>query len=202
MTGKNINLEILSNHYSETFSLLKEAVARRDRIFLYILGLIFLLLLYINAPSSLSNWLSQLANSQSGNNQSTELLLDSSFIGAVLLFGLLSLAHTYFQTVLHIERQYDYVYSLEKQLSQNFENKAFIREGAHYKKSKRKFAAWTKMIFWYLFPLLFLAFNITWMIFLFTKSNATSVYKIIDSLIIVSITISLYFYLLALIKKK
>ena len=204
MTNKDSQLEVLSAHYSETFSLLKSAVEKRDRLFLYILFVVFSLLLYMNAPSAMSDWLNSFVSNQAGSdtNGTNATLIDVPFIGAMLLLGLLSLSHTYFQTVLHVERQYDYVYQLEKQLSKHFDEKAFIREGKHYRDHRRKFAGWTKIIFWYLFPLLFLTFNMVWLVFLFTKSQTLITYKIVDSLIIASILTSMGFYLLAIIKKK
>lgn len=195
-------LQVLSNHYSETFGLLKTAVDKRDRLFVYILVVVFALLLYMNAPTTVSDWLNLFVNNQAGGNGNSTKLIDPSFISVILLLSLLSLSHTYFQTVLHIERQYDYVYELEALLSQGFVQKAFTREGQHYKDHRRKFASWTKIIFWYLFPFLFLVFNILWLIFLYTGSNHTILYLAVDSLIEASLFISLGLYLWAIIKKK
>jgi len=204
MTNNNNEkqLEVLSAHYSETFFLLKSAVERRDRLFLYMLGVTSLLLLYMSAPSALGDWLNSFVNNQVGSAANTTNLIEASFIGAILLLGLLSLSHTYFQTVLHIERQYDYVYQLEEQLSAYFGGNAFIREGKHYRKYKRRFSRWTKVIFWFLFPLLYLLFVVVWLIFLYRNPQIPSIYKVVDSLIMLSILISLGFYLLALIKKR
>jgi hypothetical protein len=199
--GKDTHLEVLSHHYSETFELLKADVAKRDRLFLYILIVIFALLLYMSAPTAMSTLLNTFVRSQLGDKSETDLI-DVSFIGVILLLGLLSLSHTYFQTVLHVERQYNYVYQLEKQLSQHFDELAFIREGTFYKSHRRKFSGWTKAIYWWLFPMLFLLFNIIWLIFLWGRAQAPFAYKIVDTLISLSILISLAFYLLALIKNK
>ena len=197
-------VEVLSKHYSETFDQLKEVVARRDRLFLYILFVIFIFLLYMSSPTVMSDWINSFFSSQVTRNSDTTMtpLIDVSVIGVVLLLGLLSISHTYFQTVLHVERQYDYVYQLEEQLSRFFEDKAFIREGKHYRNYKRKFSRWTKVIFWYLFPALYVLFIGGWLWFLFTRSQAPLIYQLVDTLITVSILISLGYYLLAIIKKK
>lgn len=202
MNNTDASLEILSTHYSETFSLLKSAVEKRDRLFLYILIVISLLLLYMSAPSAVSDQLNLFINSQTGNDTNTANLIEVPFIGAILLLGLLSFSHTYFQTVLHIERQYAYVYQLEEQLCVYFGGKAFVREGNHYKKYKRTFSKWTKGIFWILFPLLYIIFIIAWLFFLYTTSQVSLIYKIVDTLITASIFASLSLYLLALFKKK
>jgi hypothetical protein len=197
-------IEVLSHHYSETFELLNKVVARRDRLFLYILLVIFILLLYMSSPAVMSDWINTFFNNQvnrSGNRDMTPLI-DVSVIGVVLLLGLLSLSHTYFQTVLHIERQYDYTYQLEKQLSSYFDDKAFIREGRHYRGYRRKFSSWTRFIFWYLFPLLYLAFILFWLWFLLTRSEAPFAFKLVDFAITLSILISLGLYLSAIVFKK
>lgn len=197
-------VEVLSRHYTETFDLLKTVVARRDRLFLYILLVIFILLLYMSNPSVMSDWVNSFFSSKVVGNDTTNMtpLLDVSVIGVVLLLGLLSLSHTYFQTVLHIERQYDYVYQLEDKLGGYFNDKAFTREGKHYHKYKRKFSSWTKVIFWYLFPILYLLFIVFWLWFLFTTSQTPIGYKVVDFLLTVSILVSLGLYLMATIKRK
>jgi len=197
-------IEVLSQHYSETFELLHKIVARRDRLFLYILLVIFVLLLYMSSPSVMSEWVNTFFNKQVNGAPNSNMLplIDVSVIGVVLLLGLLSLSHTYFQTVLHVERQYDYVYQLEQELSSHFAGRAFIREGDHYKKYRYRFSRWTKGIFWILFPSLFFLFIVYWLIFLYTQSQAPRIFIIVDSLITVSILISLCLYVWALMKKK
>ncbi|MEP7135365.1 MAG: hypothetical protein ABI904_10575 [Chloroflexota bacterium] len=197
-------VEVLSRHYTETFDLLKQVVARRDRLFVYILLVIFAVLLYMSSPTLLSDWVNSFFNKQVAGNTTTSIapLIDVSVIGVVLLLGLLALSHTYFQTVLHVERQYDYVYQLEHELSKHFNDKAFIREGKHYRTYKRKFSMWTKVIFWYLFPILYLLFIAFWLRFLVITTQTPPGYKLVDAAITVSILVSLALYLLAIIKHK
>ena len=120
----------------------------------------------------------------------------------ILLLGLLSFSHTYFQTVLHIERQYNYVYELEEQLSKHFDGKAFIREGTHYKRNKRFFSRWTKFIFWFLFPVLYVVFIVAWLMFLFRQFPAFSLYWTVNLLITLGTLTSLSLYVYALTKKR
>jgi len=197
-------IEVMSHHYSETFDLLKNVVARRDRLFLYILLVIFIILLYMSNPTVMSDWVNSFFNKQVSGNSTTPMapLIDVSVIGVVLLLVLLSLSHTYFQTVLHVERQYEYVYKLEEELSSHFKDKAFIRESKHYWAFKRDFSKWTKGIFWYLFPFLYLFFIGAWVWFLVTTSQTPPGYKIVDLFITASILASLGLYIRAIIWKK
>jgi len=201
---QNTHLEVLANHYSETFELLKADTGKRDRLFLYMLIVIFLLLLYMSAPTLVGEWINSFVVSQSGNAEDSAMiqLIDISFIGTIFWIGFLSLSHTYFQTVIHVERQYDYVYKLENQLSKHFDEKAFIREGKHYRDNKRKFSSWTKIIFWILSPLLIFLFLFSWQLFQFRNLQTDLIYLVINSLISLSILISMGLYLWALYKKK
>jgi hypothetical protein len=100
-------LEVLSSHYNETFELQKNSLDKRDKLFLYILILMFVILLYILAPNVIGDWISTFIKNQISNQGSASppTLIDVSFLGAILWFGLLSMTHTYFQTVLHVQRQ-------------------------------------------------------------------------------------------------
>ncbi len=197
-------LEVLANHYSETFELLKADTGRRDRLFLYMLVLIFLLLLYMSAPTVMGDWINSFVVNQAGSrgDSATTRLIDVSFIGTLLWFGFLCLAHTYFQTVLHVERQYNYVYHLEKELNDHISGIAFTREGKHYRDNRRIFSSWTKFIFWILSPLLIFLFLVSWQLFLFKNSQTEPIYIIMNSLISLSILTSMGLYLWSLYKKK
>lgn len=200
---ENTRLDMLSDHYNQTFGLQRDNVRRRDLLLLYILILIFVILLYILAPNALEDWINLfLANQINNQNHATTLVvIDVSFIGAILWFGLLSLSHTYFQTVLHVERQYAYIYALENQLSTYIDGKAFTREGEHYRQNKSRFSSLTKFIFWILFPVLLFVFVILWLVCLYTRSQAPVEYQIFDTAIAAILLASEGLYLLALYKK-
>lgn len=201
---QNIHLEVLADHFDKTFELLRMDVGKRDRLFLYMLILAFVLLLYMNGPDAVGELINTVVSSQSGNPGpgKTIHLIDVSFIGTIFWFGFLGLSHTYFQTVLHVERQYSYIYQLEKLLSKHFKEKAFIREGKHYRDNRRKFSSWTKFIFWILSPSLMFLFLFSWQVFLFRNLQTEIVYLATNSLISLSILISIVLFLWALYKKK
>ncbi len=196
-------LEILSDHYNITFELLRKDSTRRDRLFLYLLILISVILFHMIAPDLVTELFTSFVEDQAGieDTKAAAIAIDVSFIGAILWFGLLSLAHTYFQTVLHVERQYHYIHILEDQLSSYFGNQAFIREGRHYRSQRRKFSSWTKLIFWILFPAL-LTVVIGYRVYALLTFSAEAIYLVANVLVTVSLLISLVLYLLALYKKK
>ncbi len=200
---ESTKLEMLAKHYDQSFELQKESVTKRDRLFLYVLILVLLLLIYMLNPTLISDWANTFIRDRVIANQVSEAeLLDVSFIGLILWFGLLSLVHTYFQTVLHVQRQYNYIYDIEKELSTYYESKAFTREGKHYRKFKLKFSSLTKFIYWNVFPAFLLFIIFSWQLFLIRTNAMPLSYKIIESIISIIILVSTYFYLLALYKKK
>jgi hypothetical protein len=200
---ENTKLSALADHYNQSFEQQKESVAKRDRLFLYLLLLVLLLLVYMLNPTLISDWANDFIENQVTPNQvSQSELFNMSFIGLVLWFGLLSLVHTYFQTVLHVQRQYSYIYDMEKELNVYYQGTAFTREGDYYRKYKLKFSSLTKVIYWNIFPAFLLLIIISWQVFLFSTTAVPFAYKIIESLISLVILISTYFYLLALYKKK
>ncbi len=83
-----------------------------------------------------------------------QTLINSSFIESIIWFVLLSLVIRYFQTVILIERQFDYLHRLEEELNKIFEGVAFTREGKSYLKDYPLFSKWTHLLYTTLFPTL------------------------------------------------
>lgn len=192
-------LAMIVDHYNETFRMLKEDASRRDRLFGYVLLLMVLVLFHLFAPDVVARLVGTLVQAQTGLDDAAgvESVLDVSFIGALMWFGLLTLTHTYFQTVLHVERQYDYLYRLEERLAQYFEGEAYTREGSHYYRHRYLFSRWTKAIFWLLFPFFLLAVILyrLWTLFSLSLSPA---YFWVMFLIALALLVSTILYLLAL----
>ncbi len=200
---EDARLTLMVGHYNETFKMLKQDAARRDRLFLYILLLLVGVLFHMLAPDVVTGLLGRLVQAQTGLDDAAGVtdVLDVTFIGVMLWFGLLSLAHTYYQTVLHVERQYDYLYQLETRLSDYFEGQAFTREGAHYRAHRYLFSSWTKMIFWVLFPL-FLLLVVSYRLRTLIASPGSPMYFWVMILITTALLVSTGLYLLALYRQR
>ena len=78
--------------------------------------------------------------------------IDISFLGNVIWFATLALVVRYFQAVVHIERQYDYLHSLENRLNKHYGQKAFTREGEAYLSAYPIFSKWTSLLYSVVFP--------------------------------------------------
>jgi len=124
-----------------------------------------------------------------------------SFIGSLIWFGLLGLVVRYFQTVVHIERQYEYIHKLEENISSNYDNKAFTREGKTYQKAYPLFSEWTWILYTFIFPLLLLIVIFTKVISEFHMGNKSPV-LFINVVFFLCILISTLFYLLYQFRRK
>lgn len=149
---EDTKLQILHDHYKDTFAHLQNHLKTRDRLFFFILVVVTLLLFQVFSPQEAGDAISQFVS------QRLELKepIDISIIGSVIWFSLLAIALRYFQTVVHIERQYAYIHGLEEQLSPNFDNKAFTREGKSYLSDYPLFSSWAHTLYTIVFPILLL----------------------------------------------
>lgn len=190
--------QALAAHYKDSFELVKADVARRDRYFLFILILISLILFQIFSPDIAKEIIEAAIKKQ----LDLEITLDTSFIGNVIWLGLLGLTHTYYQTVLHVQRQYAYIYELEERLNKPFGDISFTREGKTYQKYKYGFNKWTKFIFWILFPIYLIAIILGKIYSEITLVSPLTINTQVNIVIAISLLISTFYYLRALHFKK
>lgn len=107
-------LDILHDHYKETFTRLREVERSRDRLFLLVIGLFALLAVEIGYPAQFG-----------GSVQSFSLLGAEINLGALPLPALLNatwvltlaIALRYCQTSIWVDRHYPYVHLLEETIS-------------------------------------------------------------------------------------
>lgn len=194
----NTKFQSLASHYKDSFELIKGDVARRDRYFILMLVLLTVMIFQIFSPDIADEIITALIKTQ----LELELALDTSAIDTILWFSLLGLGHTYFQTVLHVERQYSYIYQLEEALNKSFKDMSFTREGKTYEKHKYSFSKWTKFIFWNLFPFFLITIIVSKLYIEYNLHAAPPVNFYANLVIAASLLTSTYLYLRGLYRKK
>lgn len=195
-------LQILSAHYSETYAFLQVAVKKRDKLFVIVLILMVVLSVFASAPDPWKEWVNTLVVSTASEmNPTSDTLFDIHLIATLLWFALLAVGHTYFQTVLHIQRQYEYVYTLEDKLNPVFGGVAFTREGDHYTQHSKEFSKWTKIIFWAVTPFILFLFIIFWVIAYYFQFQPNWFYGIVNGGILGLFVTSMVLYLMGLWRK-
>jgi len=144
----NEKLQVLSTHYSDTFTLLEQRIKLRDKFFTGILLLLVLMLFQIYTPEEASGMISRLISTK----LSLKIDIEFLYVQSILWFFLLAVVIKYFQAVTYIERQYDYIHSLEKVLSNEYKSIAFTREGKAYLDNYPAFLSWASFLYTILFP--------------------------------------------------
>jgi uncharacterized integral membrane protein len=128
LPSRDTRLEVLNDHYKDSFSHLQEDKRLRDQLFILVIVFLMLMLFQIYAPKESGEAISEFIS------RKLELKnpIDISFLGSLIWFGLLGLLIRYFQIGVLLERQYKYIHALEDQLSKIYSGKAFTREGKSY----------------------------------------------------------------------
>lgn len=195
---EDVKLQLLHDHYKDTFFYIQKYIKLRDRLFLFILIVATLMLFHIYSPSESGEAVSQFITKK------LELKppIDITFIGSIIWFGLLSLVVRYFQAVVHIERQYKYIHQIEEQLSVEYANKAFIREGKSYLNDYPLFSSWAWILYTIVFPALLIVLVIVKIVGEICQAGSISLLISVNVAIALFIVLSTLFYLLLVHFKK
>jgi hypothetical protein len=149
-------LQIIYDHYKDTFAHIRDYQKLRDRLFFFILIVIILMSFQIFSPTEASEIISQVINTKLGLSSP----INFSFITSIIWFCLLALTIRYFQTLIYIERQYKHIHSVEKQLYILFNKRIFKREGKNYLSGYPLFLNFAWISYTIIFPVLQL--GISW----------------------------------------
>lgn len=151
-------LQVLHDHYQDTFTHLRAYLKLRDRLFLYLLIVVTIMLLEMAAPKAAGSAISQFIENKIGVKET----IDLSFITGVIWFLLLGLTLKYYQNLVLIERQYVYIHKLETELNQLYPNSniVFTREGKTYLKDYPILSDWAHFLYTIVFPSILIAIAI------------------------------------------
>ena len=200
MSLTDTKLQILAEHYKNTFNLLQDSLKQRNRLFLFVLCILILMLFQLYTPQEASHLISQFISSKL--NISTHM--NTLFIQSIIWFGLLATTLKYFQSVVFIERQYNYIHQLEEQLSKEYEKKAFTREGDSYLEDYPTFLNWASCLYTIIFPVILLTISSSKIIgeFKIFGFREILVWFNVAIFLFIAISVILYFVVLHFKKKE
>lgn len=191
-------LQILHEHYKDTFSHIQQYLKLRDKLLLLILGVITLMLFQVYSPAQSGEAVSQFI----AKHLELKSPIDIEFFGSLIWFALLSLVVRYFQTVVHIERQYSYIHCIEDLLSPCYESKAFTREGKSYLTNYSLFSNWVWILYTIIFPILLLIVIVFKIVSELQSAKGISWLLSINIVIFLCVVVSTLLYLLVVHFKK
>lgn len=185
-------LSLLHDHYKETFNHIQDYLKLRDRLFAYVLLIVTLMLFQMYSPSGSTGAISELLTKK----LELKTPIDISFLSSIIWFALLSLIVRYYQTVVHIERQYDYIHKIEDQLSPEYDRNAFTREGESYLKNYPVFSSWAWILYTIVFPVLLSVIVVVKIIGEIRQTEGLTALLSINTIIALCVLLSSLFYVL------
>jgi len=143
----------LCSHYKDTYEIHLASIKQRDTLFYALLVILALFSLQVTSTDLVSSTLSSYVNKQLDIN----IDKNSNLFGTLLWLLLFGFSSRYYQIVIQIERQYDYIHHLEEIVSSRYTGtRAFTREGKSYLGEYPLFLNWMWLLYTLAFPLIIL----------------------------------------------
>lgn len=188
---KNKNMEILHDHYKESFTLIRDREKARDKIFLWVALLLGFLFLEVNFPSVIKEMFTEATNSGLKFNPSKAPI---NILGSITWAVFFIMSIRYCQLCITVERQYKYLHFLEEKISGFIgESDLYRREGKAYQDNYPVFTKWAWIFYTILFPV---AILIVMTLILSTEFQhpESKFYVRFDIIMAASIALSFIFY--------
>jgi len=144
------SMELLYDHYKESYGLSKEAQSNRNKAFMFLCIALAINLLFVFEPSSILLVLTSWLNESHGIDFSLQVEIIQVFLWLVLLYFTIR----YIQLNCYIERQYKYIHQLESRIS-NISEVRIDRESENYLKSYPKVLDGIYVVYTWMFPILY-----------------------------------------------
>ena len=120
-------IELLYDHYKDTFENQKLSLKKRNLYTIICLGLIGTMAFQLADPNQIDSISNELVKNNIGN-----ISIDHRYINNILTFALLWVVMLYYQINILIERVYKYIQSIEGEISTGLTPYEITRESATY----------------------------------------------------------------------
>lgn len=145
-----VKLDVLYDHYKDSFSLLQDSLKNRNKFTVLLFIIVFFQLLMAVSPDSIISLFIDIVNKMYEINISNQFMIIQCALWLLLLYFTMR----YYQLSVYIERQYNYIYKIESDISLII-NINFDRESKNYLKSYPKMNNFIDFIYKWLFPTLY-----------------------------------------------
>ena len=184
-------IDVLYDHYKETFNLSKEAQARRNKSFIVLCVLEAISFLLLIRPEQTYELILNGINKELDAAVQLSYTVVQTFLWLIIAYVMIR----YIQDMLYVERQYVYLETLEKQISLAMSVNVFKREGENYQKNYPMVLNFIDLFYKMLMPVFFTVINVVriqkeWWLF-----NRVTIALVCDTILFVAIFIISWFYL-------
>jgi hypothetical protein len=185
-------LEVLHDHYKESFSYIREWERERDRLFLILIALFALLAFEIQYPINVKTALGTLTFF--GIELNVDALPLPAFLTATWV-TVLVLTLRYCQASTNVERQYDYLHTLEDKISAQLgDDELYRREGRAYKSEYPLFSWWAWRFYVVVLPVIIIIATVALIYQEWTNLQYPLLGKIFDLISASSVAVSFALY--------
>ena len=143
-------IELLYDHYKETFSRIKESLNDRNRFFVMVFIILALQFLFATSVDSISSLISSLVFEKYKIDISGQMSIIQSLLWLILLYFTMR----YYQINVYVERQYNYIHSLEDDIAKEAVVK-FDREGGDYLSNYPIMNSFMDILYKWVFPIIY-----------------------------------------------
>lgn len=144
----------LCSHYKDSFDIHRKSIKQRDTLFYGLLLILSIFTLQLSSADVVATIVNEYVAKVSGVKIGNNL----NFISTLMWLVLAGFSTRYFQVVVEIERQYDYLHSIENQLNSYYpDSSAFTREGKSYLSKYPLFSNWAWLLYTLFFPSLIIS---------------------------------------------
>ncbi len=183
----------LCAHYKDSFDIHLVSIKQRDTLFYALLVILSVFTLQLSSADTVATIVNEYVAKVSGVKIGNNI----DFVATLMWLMLLGFSTRYFQVVLGLERQFEYLHSIEKQLNKYYpDSTAFTREGKSYLSKYPLFSNWVWLLYTLFFPLLIFFSVIARITGEVTAMNSVGFNQIIDFVcyIIIGTSSILYIY--------
>lgn len=189
------DLNILHDHYKESFSQIREREKQRDLLFLVLIALLGSLFLEVQYPADLQRIFNEISTSSTKKSLNALNALPVSIITSATWTVFLVIMLRYCQNSITVDRQYKYLHKLEDTISSLLgDDSIYTREGKAYLKDYPSFSNCVWIFYTGIFPLIVIGLQ-AYLIYLEFGSQLSVEYNACyDSIMAVGVFISLILY--------
>ena len=185
-------LEILHDHYKESFSYIRERERERDRLFLILIALFALLALEIQYPINFKGAVGTL--SFLGIELNVDALPLPAFLTATWV-TVLVITLRYCQASTNVERQYNYLHTLEDKISAVLgDEELYRREGRAYETEYPLFSWWAYRFYVVVLPVIAIIATVVLIYQEWTRLDYTLLSRIFDLVSASGVAVSFALY--------
>lgn len=143
-------IELLYDHYKETFSRIKESLNDRNHFFVMVFIVMAIQFLFATSADTISYVIITFIKEKYKIDIAAQISIIQSLLWLILLYFTMR----YYQINVYIERQYNYIHSLEDNIAIEAQVK-FDREGGDYLSNYPKMNDFMDILYKWVFPIIY-----------------------------------------------